>query len=67
MIAVGELVRQGQDLAVVEQLIAQYGGDEFMGECSVQAYFLLADGRNLRFGLTDDDVAAHQGLWVDIR
>ena len=38
------------------------------GECSLQVGFELQDGRFLRFGVTDDDVAGDSvgKMWVDI-
>lgn len=36
-----------------------------MGECSEQVYIPLAHNRMIRIGVTDSDVAAVPGLWVD--
>ncbi len=39
---------------------------EYDGDASCQVIFKLANGRTLRFGVTDDDVADHPGLmWID--
>lgn len=37
------------------------------GECSRIAYLELKDGRTLRLGITDDDVAVTLGLWADVQ
>jgi len=52
----------------LDQLAVLPGAEPlFMGECSVQAQFKLANGKILRIGSTDDDVAAFPGqLWADV-
>ncbi len=41
------------------------GAIDYSGECSVQVVIPLKNGKHLRLGVTDSDVAATQGLWFD--
>jgi len=60
-------IRETLGLGLINQLAHLSGRDLFLGECSTQAVFRLADGRTLRFGVTDDDVSICPGrMWVDV-
>lgn len=52
-------------LALIDLLRGMEGGMDYSGDASSQVIFKLANGRTLRFGVTDDDVAEHPGLWID--
>lgn len=41
------------------------GAISYDGDASVQVVFKLANGKTLRIGVTDDDVADRPGLWCD--
>ena len=41
------------------------GAIDYDGDCSCQVIFRLANGKTLRIGITDDDVAARLGLTCD--
>lgn len=41
------------------------GAIPYDGDASVQVVFKLANGKNLRIGITDSDVADKPGLWCD--
>ena len=51
---------------LIQWLQQQPGWIDYSGDCSIQAAFPLPDGNLLRVGLTDLDVAAKDGLWIDI-
>lgn len=56
-----------QGMALIDQLVRLLDTKPFLGECSLQVYIKLADGRTLRFGVTDDDVSkCPNKLWVQI-
>ena len=41
------------------------GAIDYSGDCSSQVLFKLANGHNLRIGITDDDVSPGRGIWID--
>ncbi len=41
------------------------GAINYDGDASTQVMFKMRDGKNLRIGITDEDVAPGQGLWFD--
>lgn len=41
------------------------GAIKYDGDASVQVMFKLANGKTLRIGITDDDVAERKGIWCD--
>jgi len=49
----------------VDELKKLPGAVQYDGDASVQVAFLLANGKVLRIGITDEDVAARPGLWCD--
>lgn len=51
---------------LINKLAKVPGACTFLGECSTQVSFRLKNGKVLRFGVTDDDVAEKQGLWFDM-
>lgn len=54
-------------LSLISLLNKTVNSTSFYGECSVQSHLNLKDGRILRIGFTDDDVAEHPGkIWFDI-
>ncbi len=60
-------INEGQGMALIDQLVRLLGTKPFLGECSIQVYIKLADGKTLRFGVTDDDVSGCPGkLWVQV-
>ena len=59
-------IKNNQDaLDFITKLKTFNGAIEYDGDASVQVAFLLANGKTLRFGTTDDDVARELGLWFD--
>lgn len=60
------LIQTDDDIRKFLRRLVELGAKSFAGECSIQSSFQLADGGVLRFGWTDEDVAAEQGLWFDI-
>lgn len=59
-------IKNGKDaVAFIEALKGIDGALSYDGDCSVQVVFQLKNGKVLRFGITDEDVARGQGLWFD--
>lgn len=52
-------------LALIRELKKVKGAQSYDGEASVQVRLPTTDGKYLRVGITDDDVAPGQGLWFD--
>lgn len=53
-----------QDLDFIRRLKRMPGAVSYDGDASVQVAFLLANGKTLRIGLTDEDVGTGE-LWAD--
>jgi len=49
----------------IDKLKKLDGAINLDGECSAQVLFELKNGKTLRIGITDDDVATELGLWAD--
>lgn len=64
---VGYLKNSDDVVAFVEYLKTLDGAVEYDGCASIQVMFQLKNGKNLRIGITDDDLCDrnHKGLWVD--
>ena len=52
-------------MSLVKALLRIPGVDRFAGECSLQAWLPLTNGRTIRIGCTDEDVGSGF-LWVDV-
>jgi hypothetical protein len=52
-------------LKIVDYLLTLDGAMPYHGDASWQVIFKLANGKTLRLGVTDDDVAQVKGLWID--
>ncbi len=54
-------------LNLINLLVRFPGWRDFSGDCSAQALFCPGWlGLGIRFGITDEDMAARPGLWLDI-
>ena len=53
------------DVDFIRRLKTLDGAIPYDGDASVQVVFKLANGKTLRIGVTDDDVADRPGLWCD--
>ena len=49
----------------IEELKKLDGAIDYDGDCSTQVIFKLTNGKTLRIGMTDDDVAKRIGFWCD--
>ena len=49
----------------IDKLKKLDGAIPYDGDCSSQVIFRLANGKTLRIGITDDDVAETKGIWCD--
>lgn len=52
-------------VSFIQRLKALDGAIPYDGDASAQVVFRLANGKTLRIGVTDDDVAEEPGLWCD--
>lgn len=52
-------------LSIIDELKKMDGAIDYDGDCSCQVVFKLANGKTLRFYVTDDDVAEVKGLRID--
>lgn len=50
---------------LISRLKRLAGAISYDGECSSQVVFKLANGKTLRIGITDTDVAETPGIWCD--
>ena len=58
-------INSDQGLSLIRLLKGCEGAIDYDGSASSQVLFMLANGKTLRFGVTDDDVTDKPGLWVD--
>ncbi len=49
----------------IQELLCFSGAERYDGSASIQVVFPLKNGKFLRIGCTDDDVAEEPGLWAD--
>ncbi len=54
------------DSELLAELIKVSPETPMLGECHTSTFIHLSDGKILRFGITDEDVAEQQGLWVKL-
>lgn len=54
------------NLELIRLLKRVIGSSNHDGDCSAQVLLPLMNGRFLRVGITDPDVAECEGLWFDI-
>lgn len=52
-------------MSLIHKLKQLDGAISYDGECSTQVVFELKNGKTLRIGITDDDVAEVPGIWCD--
>ena len=64
---IGYLMNSDDVVAFIEYLKTLKGGLQYDGDASCQVIFQLKNGKNLRIGITDDDLCDKDsiGLWVD--
>lgn len=55
-----------QAYELIRLLMNVKGAVDYSGDASVQVIIPLNDGRKVRIGMTDSDVAAKPGLWFDL-
>lgn len=64
---VAELKKSGMsDSDIVSWFLKQPDWFDYSGAASYQAAHVMGNGALLRVGVTDEDVAEEQGIWVDI-
>ena len=53
------------DVELLYQLLKVKGAINYSGDASMQVLLPTEDGKYLRVGVTDDDVAEVKGIWFD--